>query len=325
MADEAPAPAALPVGAQDATKAQPISFADDTGGDAVSTLLDEVLSGAPEASEAEPAKPEPVKPVEPEPAKAEAPDAVRLRKGFAKLAEERQKVIELQNAARAEKASAASYIEKAKRFDEAVELLGKDPVAFLKANGGEEMLQRTLQGMIDAEKSPESRRIDQLEKQAKADKEAAAQREQEAVVTKWRNDIAAKVQADDRFDLVNSFGLHGEVIDVITGYYEKHSERDDKGNVTVPAILPWDTAAQAVENTKAERLEASKRYGKRAPVVVEPPKDAPKAKDTPAPAKRAPTSLSAVPVAETPSEDEVFPDGNTDERFNQVMKSLGMF
>lgn len=329
MADDAPAPAAapeLPAGAQDATKARPISFDDGDGGDPASALLDEVLSGAPEPSEAEPASPAPAKP-EPEtpaPVAAEAPDAVRLRKGFAKLAEERQKIVELQNAARAERASASAFGEKAKRYDEAVELLTKDPVAFLEANGGEAMLQRTLQGMIDREKSPESRRIDQLERQAKVDKEAIAQREQVAVVEKWRNDIAAKVQADERFDLVNSFGLHGEVIDVITGYYEKHSERDGNGNVTVPAILPWETAAEAVENAKAERLEASKRYGKRAPVVVEPPKDAPKAKTTPAPAKRAPTSLSLVPVAEAPSEDEVFAEGNTPERYDQVMRSLGI-
>lgn len=325
-----------------------MSFVDGDGGaDPAAAILDEVLggeaaptdgeqpapaaaadgaAGAPEGGAAAPAVAEPPKTDPPKP--ADDAEAVKLRRGFAKLAEEKQKLIELQNAARSDRAAAQQYAAKAQKHDEIVSALEKDPAGFLMAHGGEGLVQKALQGFIDMEKSPAEREVAKFRAE-QSERDAKAQRqEQEAVASRWRNDIITKVQADERFDLVNSLGLHGEVIDIMTGYYEKYSERDDKGQVTKPAILPWDTAAQAAEDHRASMLDKSKRYGKRAPVTAEPAKppvkDAPPAKPAAAPAKKAPTSLSSVPVADTPSTEEDLPDKDMDERERRVLAELGL-
>jgi hypothetical protein len=268
-----------------------------------------------------------------EPAKDAPPsndiEAAKLRKGFAKLADEKQKAIELQNQARAEIARAQSFAPKAQKYDELVAKLEADPAGFILAHGGEGLVQKALQGFIDQEKSPAEREVAKLRKENDEREHQRAQRETEQTARAWREGVVAKVQGDERFDLVNSLGLHGDVIDVMTRYYEVHSKRDDKGNVVEPAILPWDTAAQAVEDQRAAMIEKSKRYGKRMPAATTPAtpapkKDAPSAKQQLASAKKAPTSLSSVPVAESPapSDDELSMD--PDERERQLLAQLGV-
>ena len=319
-----------------------MSFVDAADGiDAADAILDEVLAGggstaeggeAPAADgDAEPAKVE-AKPADAKPAEpAKAPEdaeAVKLRRGFAKLAEERQRVVELQNAARAARTSAEQFATKAQKHDEIVSALAADPAGFLLTHGGEELVQKALQGFIEMEKSPAEREMAKFRKEQTQRDQAAAQREQEQTAATWRNDVIAKVQADERFDLVNSLGLHADVIGIMTGYYERYSERDDKGNVVKPAILSWDAAAQAAEDHRAAMLDKSKRYGKRTPAAADPAtdpkkKDAPTAKPAAAPAKKAPTSLSSVPVADSPHrEDELSLD--PDERQAQILAEMGL-
>jgi hypothetical protein len=340
-ADAAAAAPAAPA----AAPAVPAVF--DFGGNApaadpAQVILDEVLSGGDSAAadapdegaaadaptEGAPAEP---KADAPKPEAKETPpeslDAVRLRKGFAKLADQQQKVVERENAARAQVQSAQQWREKAQKHDELVASIENDPAAFLHAHGGDALIKKALEGFIAMEKSPAEREMAKFRDEQKKRDEDNLRREHERVATEWRNGIIAKVQADERFDLVNSMGLHSRVIDVISGYYEKHSERDEKGNVTRPALLPWEMAAEAVENVEAAKLDKSKRYGKRAPAASTPaqpaPKDAPSAKTSPAPAKKAPTSLSSLPVAETPSPKD---DGPTDpdEREAWLLKEFGL-
>jgi hypothetical protein len=192
-------------------------------------------------------------------------------------------------------------------------------------------VQKALQGFIDMEKSPAEREVAKLRQEREQEKAQAAQQKAEEGVAAWRNDIFAKVRADERFDLINAMDLHEQVIGVIRGYYEKNSQRDGEGKVVVPAILSWDVAAQAVEDTRAAKLEASKRYGKRTPAAAAPAetpvaakKDAPPAKPAPAPAKRAPTSLSSVPVAESPVQEDEYSSDDLDLRERQVLAALGV-
>lgn len=336
---EAGAPVAAPVAVADTPGT--MSFADDAPvADREAAIMDEVLSGSATAGEAAPAaeggdaaaKPEDKPAAKPaEAAKEEPPandiEAAKLRKGFAKLADERQKLVELQNTARTATQNAQQYAEKARKHDELTAAIDSDPAGFLLARGGEELVQKALKGFIDMEKSPAEREVAKMRAELADRDTKAAQRDQETAAANWRNGITAKVQADERFELVNTLGLHTEVVNVITGYYEKHSERDDKGNVTKPALLPWDTAAQAVEDTRAAMLDKSKRYGKRTPVAAEETpakKDAPTAKPVPASAKKAPTSLSSVPVAETPPSEDDYPTDDLDARQTQVLASLGI-
>lgn len=331
------APVSTPVPAPVAGTVGTMSFVDGpAANDRAAEVLDEVLGGEAPA-ETPPADPDKT-PVEvPKPAETpaetapEAPptndvEAARLRKGFAKLAAEQQKVLELQNAARAEKSAAQQYATKAQKYDELTKALETDPAAFIQAHGGEALVQKALQGFIDMEKSPAEREVAKLRQEREQEKRETAQREQELKVVAWRNDVISKVKADERFDLVNSLGLQTKVIDVIAGYYEKNSQRNDKGEVIVPAILPWDQAAQAVEDAHATALEGSKRYGKRAPAP--PPataetKPTPPAKPAAAPAKKAPTSLSSVPVADSPHTEADY-SADPDERQAQILAEMGL-
>jgi hypothetical protein len=297
------------------------SFVDgESGADSADAILDEVLTGEAPAEGDKPVAEAPAEgeKTPPPAAAAETPQAKQLRQGFAKLADERQKVLELQADARRQVQAAQQYAAKAEAHDTLTARLREDPAGVI-AELGDEAVNKTLQGFIDREKSPAEREVAKLRAETERDKAARIQQEQERVAADWRNGIAAKVQADERFDLINAFNLHNDVIDVITSYYEKHSERDGKGNVTVPAILPWDTAAQAVEDNKAAALEKSKRYGKRAPSA---PPSTPSAK-TQAPAKRAPTSLSSVPVAEAPHREEDLPM-DPDERERRILAEFGL-
>jgi hypothetical protein len=322
-----------------------ISFADGpAAADPAMAALDAVLSGeggeaAPAggetAAEAKPAgEPAAAAPAATEPkaeAKTEPPsndvEAARLRKGFSKLAEREQKLLERENAARDALAQAQGLREKADRFAE----FEKDPVAFFLANPDAEQLNKLLAGITALEKSPAERRLDEIEARQKREREQSERDTQVKKAQEWREGIAKNIRdAGERFDLVNSLGLHGDVINVMTAYYEKHSKRDEKGNVIEPAILPWETAAEAVENTRAEWLDKnSKRYGKRTPAAAAPATPAPSKEANasdgtkPAPKRTGNPTLSNVPVAEapvTPGQLSLDPA----ERERQVLAELGL-
>jgi hypothetical protein len=325
-----------------------MSFADSGAPDPADAILAEVLGEGGEAPAAEGAAGEPAEgeaaPAEGEvtaegeptsaaaaPAAAETPEAAKLRRAWAKFHGERQETLELQQSAKRAIAEAEGFRTKASRFDALVARLNDDPAGALEeleAAGLKDLSNRVLQGFIDREKSPAEREVAKMRRElAERDareRQAAAERQ----ATEWRQGVQRQVEAaGEKFDLVNSLGLHSQVIDVMTGYYERHSERDGAGNVTKPAILNWETAAQWVEDHHAQRLEASKRYGKRAPASqVTPPatatKDASSAKPQSAPAKRAPT-LSAVPVAEAPPKGGEL-SSDPDVRFRQVMAEMGL-
>jgi hypothetical protein len=303
-----------------------ISFVDVPAADAAMAALDAVLGGdvgdapadapvtaAPAVAEAKAAEP-----------KVEATsdvEAARLRKGFTKLADREAKLVERENAARTALANSEGYRAKAEKFEE----FERDPVAYFLANPNGEQINKLLQGIQGLEKSPAERRLDEIEARQKRERDEGEHASKLRKVEEWRDGIAKNVRdAGERFDLVNTLGLHGNVIDVITAYYEKHSTRDDKGNVIEPAILPWETAAEAVENTRSEWLDKnSKRYGKRTP-AAEPPKDATNSDGTkPAPKRTGNPTLSSVPVAEAPvTAGQLSKD--LDERERQVIAELGL-
>lgn len=330
------------VAAQEADAAPAaMSFVDGDDANREAAILDEVLAGetdgagasegdgeAAAGADGDGAKPPAAaKPAEPKPETPTA-EGAQLRKGFARLAEERQQLVQEKNALRAERQAVAQFAEKAQAHDALLKRLREDPAGVI-AEMDPALIDKTLQGFIDREKSPAERETAKLRADIERDKAERLRQEQERVAADWRNSVTAKIQADERFDLVNTFGLHGDVINVITGYYEKHSERDDKGNVTVPAILDWAIAAQAVEEHREAMLGKSKRYGKRTPAAETPassgkPKDAPTAKTNPGSAKKPPTSLSSVPVAEAPFREEELPIDDLDDRERRVLASLGL-
>jgi hypothetical protein len=317
-----------------------ISFADGPpAADAAMAALDAVLNGEGEAAatggetttEAKPAGEAAAAAPAATEAKVETPsndvEGARLRKGFSKLAEREQKLVERENAAREALARTEGIREKAEKFAE----FEKDPVAFFLANPDTEQLNKLLAGITALEKSPAERRLDEIEARQKREREQSDYEGQVAKAKEWRDGVAKNIRdAGERFDLVNSLGLHADVISVMTSYYDKHSKRDEKGNVVEPAILPWETAAEAVENTRAEWLDKnSKRYGKRTPAATttETPassKEATASEGTkPAPKRTGNPTLSSVPVAEAPvSAGQLSMDPA--ERERQVLAELGL-
>lgn len=322
-----------------AQAAPAVSFADvSSGPDAAMVALDAALAegapggdatpagdGAPAPAAAAPAAATEATDAKPSDAAPNDVDGARLRRGYSKLEADRQKVIELQNQARSQIAQAEQW----KADAEAFKAFREDPGAFVLSQLKPDQVNKLLDRIAAEERSPEARRLDEIEARQERERTEATQAAQVRKVEEWKAGIVKGItEAGEKYDLVNALGLHGDVIDVITKYYEKNSERDDKGNVTKPAILPWETAAEAVENTRAERIEkASKKFGKRAPaapaatpVVV---KDATSDGKPPAPKRTGTTSLSSVPVAEAPvaasqlSADPV-------ERERQILAELGL-
>jgi len=286
-------------------------------------VLDQVLAefgGEPEkATESETPKVEAAKP---EPVKAEPAsdiEGARLRKGFAKLAEDRQKLMELQNEARAATQTAEQHREKAQRFAE----YEADPAGFMLKHADQATIDKLLAGVVAMEKSPAERRLDEFEARQKRERELAEQETQTRTVTEWKGNIARHVQAaGEKYDLINSLGRHDQVVQVITDYTVQNSVKDAKGNIIkFCEPLNWDVAAQAVEETLEKTLEKnSKRWGKRTPPAA--PSAPVSNGTTPAPKRSGTNSLSSVPVAETPASADEFPTDDLDERERLVLASL---
>jgi hypothetical protein len=258
--------------------------------------------------EAKAEKPEPKK----DDAKPEDEDGVKLRSGFRALARDRQKIREREATVAAREQAAQQYTQKAQLFDVVLQRLRAGDVTLLQEVGGDELVNKFLDGVIATEKSPAEREV--LRMRAELDKERndRAAREQAQQVESWKQSIRQAVSAGgDAYDLVNSLGQHEAVIQTITDYYAKYNG----------AILDVETAAQAVEGILEQGVAKSKKFGKREPVQTAQP-----GKGTPAPSGKKPGSvtLSSVHSSEIPSGDgDDLPLDNDHERFKRVMAAIG--
>lgn len=270
-----------------------------------------------EAKAEEPAaKPKDEKP------KPEDDDGIKLRSGFRALARDRQKIREREAAATVKEQAAAQYAQKAQAFDQVIARLKAGDATLLQEVGGDELINKFLDGVIASEKTPAEREVAKMRAELDRRDAEAKTREQQQVVETWKASVRSAVTAQaDTFDLVNSLGHHDAVIATIEAYYAQYSTKDANGNVIVPAILDVATAAQAVEDTLAKGLAKSKKFGARVPV-----NNAPPAKGTTAPSSRKAGSvtLSSVHSSELPSGDgDDLPLDDPNERFRRVMAGIG--
>lgn len=253
-------------------------------------------------------KPDPKK----DDAKPEDEDGVKLRSGFRALARDRQKIREREATVAAKEQAAQQHTQKAQLFDVVLQRLRAGDVSLLQEVGGDELVNKFLDGVIATEKSPAEREV--LRMRAELDRERADRtaREQAQQVESWKQSIRQAVSVGgDAYDLVNSLGQHEAVIQTITDYYAKYNG----------AILDVDTAAQAVEGILEQGVAKSKKFGKREPVQTAQP-----GKGTPAPSGKKPGSvtLSSVHSSEIPSSDgDDLPLDNDHERFKRVMVAIG--
>src|SRR3954470_3308361 len=300
--------------------------AEGTSADGGAASLDDMAaiiaeSGEPEAEEGAPAEPtkepaegeekpkdgeEPAK--EEKPADAAAKDADKtpeaLRAGFTALARDRRKLQEREARAKATMTEAEAFRSKAASFDAVVKRLHEDPIGLLREAGGDDLINKALDGVIASEKSPAEREVEKLRNDlAKRDADAKA-RETNQLVSNWRAGIVRDVQAaGDKYDLVNALGQQEAVIEAITQYHIKYNG----------AVLPTDVAAQAVEDALAKGLEKSKKFGARG--AVKPPVTATPSRKTGA------TTLSSVASGDVPQSANGYP-ADDDARYEAVLKEM---
>jgi hypothetical protein len=257
--------------------------------------------------EAKAEKPEPKK----DEAKPEDEDGIKLRSGFRALARDRQKIREREAAVVQKEQAAQQYVQKAQLFDQVIQRLREGDVKLLHEVGGDELINKFLDGVIATEKSPAEREVARM--RAELDKERADRtaREQAQQVESWKQSIRQTVTAGgDAFDLVNSLGQHEAVIQTITDYYAKYNG----------AILDVETAAQTIENLLEQGVAKSKKFGKREPVQTAQPGKGPPA---PTSRKTGSVTLSSVHSSELPSGDEDDLPLDESERFKRVMAAIG--
>lgn len=236
-------------------------------------------------------------------AAAETPEA--LRKGFVALARDRKKIQEREAKANTAIAQAESYRTKAESFDAVVRRLHEDPIGLLREAGGDDLINKALDGVIASEKSPAEREVEKMRLElAKRDADVK-QRETQQAVSSWKAGIVSAVQAaGEKYDLVNALGQQEAVIETITQYHIKYNG----------AVLPTDVAAQAVEDALAKGLEKSKKFGARG--AVKPPGQP----VTPS-RKTGATTLSSVASGDVPHVQNGFP-ADDDARFEAVLKDM---
>lgn len=235
-------------------------------------------------------------------AAAETPEA--LRKGFVALARDRKKIQEREAKANASIASAETYRAKAESFDAVVKRLHEDPIGLLREAGGDDLINKALDGVIASEKSPAEREVEKMRKELERRDADVKTRETQQLVANWRAGIVRDVQAGaDKYDLVNALGQQEAVVEAITQYHIKYNG----------AVLPTDVAAQAVEDALAKGLEKSKKFGARG--AVKPPVEATPSRKTGA------TTLSSVASGDVPQSANGYP-ADDDARFEAVLKEM---
>jgi hypothetical protein len=339
MAIDGPPAAAAPVAANataeheaaggDFDAALAAAIADDTS-EGVTTDQDQasaedVNAPAPETDKAEPdaedetpkdlpAKAAKPKAEETEPAKLrvaiEAEVKTKLRAEFSALARDRSKLRERESAATATEQRAKAWEQKAAAFDNVVARLHADPAAVIREAGGDELVNKLLDGIVASEKSPAEREVAKLKADLERRDNEQKAREQQAVVDQWHASVRNEVAGNEAFDLVNSLGQHDAVIATIEAYYNKYNG----------TILDVATAAQAVEDTLSKGLAKSKKFGARAPATNAQP-----SKGNPAPSGRKPGSvtLSSVHSSEVPASGEDDLPLDPEKRFRALMASVG--
>ncbi len=235
-----------------------------------------------------------------------------LRGEFSALARDRSKLREREAAAAATEQRAKAFEQKAGAYDNLVERLRADPAKLVHEAGGEELVNKLLDGIVAMEKSPAEREVQRMRAELEARDKATKEAEQRAQVEAWKSGVRTAVASNESFDLVNALGQHDAVIQTIEDYYVKYGG----------AILPVEDAAQAVEDILARGLAKSKKFGARAPGTNAQPSKT----GTPAPSGgRKPTgtvTLGSVHSSEVPASagDELPLD--PDKRFKAVMAAL---
>lgn len=258
------------------------------------------------------AKPED-KPPEPkkDEAKPEDEDGIKLRSGFRALARDRAKLREREATAAAKEQAAGAHVQKSQLLDVVIQRLRTEPIGVIRELGGDELVNKLLDGVIESEKSPAEREVAKLKAELARDKAALAEREQLQQIENWKAGVRQAVSgAGEAYDLVNSLGQQDAVIQVITDYFAKYQG----------AVLSVEDAAAAVEQTLAKGLEKSKKFGPRAPVNSATP-----GKGTPAPPARkgGSVTLGSVHSSELPAgADDDLPLDDPAERFKRVMATL---
>lgn len=227
-----------------------------------------------------------------------------LRAGFTALARDRKRIQEREAKANSAIANAETFRTKAESFDAVVKRLHEDPIGLLREAGGDDLINKALDGVIASEKSPAEREVEKLRKQLDADKAELKQRETNQLVANWRQGIVSTVQAaGEKYDLVNALNQQEAVVEAITQYHIKYNG----------AVLPTDVAAQAIEDALAKGLEKSKKFGARG--AVKPPVEATPSRKTGA------TTLSSVASGDVPHTANGYP-ADDDARFDAVLKEM---
>lgn len=245
-----------------------------------------------------------------------AAEAVRLRKGFAKLAQERQAVVAKTNEANAAIERAKTFEASHKTLQDLPARIKADPLAFLAELGIDSMA--LMDRVIETEKSPVERRMEKLERELAAERETAAKaqvereaRDKEArdakTVADWRERNVTAAAADpEKFDLILSLGQEEVVHETCLNYLQTH------GKILDPVI-----AAEYVEKNLRQQVQKSKfakslgQSTPAAPAAKPVVANAQRSNGTPAPKHTGPTTLagvasgdSAPSAAEYPEDDE---------------------
>lgn len=266
--------------------------------------------GAP-AADPEGEKPAEKPKEEPAPAAEDTPDALKLRKGFAALARDRQKMHEREAAADAAIAEAKQHTEKAQRHDSLLARLKESPHEVIKEVGGDALVTSMLKAIAAEEKSPAEREVDRLRDEWAKDKAATKQREEQAAVMQFHQGVhSAVAAAGEKYDLVNTLAAvlptREACVEIIQQYYNKFNG----------AVISADIAAEALETGLKKALSGSKTFGPRE--AVKPPAA------TPAKPKATTngTTLTSVASGDHPPPANGYPLDD-DQRFEAVMKELG--
>lgn len=249
----------------------------DTATEQVEAVQEEAAEAATEAP-AEPAKAQEAPATqavqEPPPKPQESPKNAALIAQLEKEAKLREKEIELHKG-----------FEKVKQAEELIELLNKDPLAFLdRANTNLDKLSRAvLEGKAP---DPTAKVMTEVERiKAELEKERAERRaEKAAAEEKARNEAAVGTlreiaKGKEEFEYVTTLGLENEAWELMRRHYNEKQE-----------VLPEEVALKMVENqvaglleklTQSQKLKAKFQVpAKTATKVVEKPKTLTNAQST---------------------------------------------
>ncbi len=166
-----------------------------------------------------------------------------------------------------------------KAFREARELLDKDPLAAMEKFGVsfDKIIQAGLKGTQPPKVETLEEKVERLDNELKAEKEAEAKATQEAADAATRAQVNEQrafvkdfvTKAGDAYELVNANDAHHEVFDVAFAHWEA------TGGMNGGEFMPLEQAAQLVEDYLFEEAsKAVKGSKKLAQLLVAPPAEA---------------------------------------------------